>query len=161
MKLLISTALFLSLSPFVMASSNYVGLMNIDSSSCPQLSGTYRCQDPLGSVKTVTVTQEGNHFQLKGLAPLEELVADGENYNVANSSYYRNANYVASCHGHYIQAKVRGDVYQNGFYLGNANVNVKLSKDLRQNLVSEVKGSLRGPIFQTPISEKLTCQKSQ
>jgi hypothetical protein len=146
---------FLSLTSEAMSAS-YVA-MNLE--NCPNLTGTYQCVDPFGVSKTVVVSQEENRFVLNGLAPLDNLIADGLNHRVTNSSYYRNASYTANCLGDHILAKVRGDVYKDGFYLGNANVNVKLAKDTGNNLVSKVSGSLRGPLIQTPINENISCRK--
>jgi hypothetical protein len=48
---------------------------------------------------------------------------------VPNSSYYRNASYVATCNGVHVFAKTCGDGVQGGFSMSNAKIYLRLKKN--------------------------------
>lgn len=125
--------------------------------ACPDLSGEYRCPDPRGGKVQVSIEQNDNEFLLRGLEPIDHIIANDQWQNIANGDMYKNAKYKATCMVGHLQASIRGDVYQSGFYAGQAKVEMQLEKLKDGSLKRKIKGMLQGPFFSTPISDEGVC----
>jgi len=125
--------------------------------ACPNLVGTYACQDPqTGKSVTFSIEQTGNTYLQKFSDGELQIIADGvgRNYSIDDEGIKIVGVFTARCNANVLLTDTRGSVSYEGkaFLFDEQN---EMSLDSQGNYLQNTKGASEG----RPYEGTITCQR--
>ncbi len=133
--------------------------------ACPNLEGSYTCQDQNGETSTAVVRQENRAgvmvYFIDADGELQELITDGQRHPMdANRAEFQNATYSAACQNNVLNTNIDGDIVNEGTVI--AHINIDTAASLQGNVLEMVSsGIISGEWGSQPIENQVTtCSRN-